>query len=99
MERTPSACAESGSIDDRAANVSPTLYREAGFRFFFFLREEPRTHVHVAHADGEAKFWLEPKIELAQNFGLDERQLRSAETSIRTHEKEIRRAWHEHFGR
>ena len=26
-------------------------------------------HVHVAHTDGEAKFWLEPTIELAMNQG------------------------------
>ena len=27
---------------------------------------------------GEAKFWLEPQIELAQNFGLNTRQLNAA---------------------
>lgn len=38
--------------------MSPTVYREAGFRYYFFSREEPRMHVHVSHADGEAEFWL-----------------------------------------
>ena len=33
-------------------------------------------HVHVHCADGEAKFWLEPLIELAQNYGLNDRQIR-----------------------
>ncbi len=27
-------------------------------------------HVHVISPDGEAKFWLEPEIELAVNQGL-----------------------------
>ncbi len=27
-------------------------------------------HVHVHGTNGEAKFWLEPKIELAGNYGL-----------------------------
>jgi len=27
-------------------------------------------HVHVYCERGEAKFWLEPKIELAKNFGM-----------------------------
>ena len=27
-------------------------------------------HVHVQSPDGEAKFWLEPEIALAQNQGL-----------------------------
>jgi Domain of unknown function (DUF4160) len=56
-------------------------------------------HVHVAGPTGEAKFWLEPAIQLAQNFGLDDRILRLAESLIREHEKEIRRAWRQHFGR
>ena len=45
--------------------MSPTIFRELGFRFFFFSREEPRIHVHVYCSQGEAKFWIEPEIELA----------------------------------
>ena len=37
------------------------------FGSLFFSREESRMHVHIAHTDGEAKFWLEPSIELALN--------------------------------
>jgi hypothetical protein len=50
--------------------VSPTVLRVKGFRLYFFSREERRGHVHVQHADGEAKFWIEPTVELAANFGL-----------------------------
>jgi hypothetical protein len=46
--------------------MAPTIFRARGFRFFFFSREEPRLHVHVNHAEGEAKFWMEPQIALAQ---------------------------------
>ena len=45
--------------------MSPTIFRERGFRFFFFSREESRMHVHVQHASDEAKFWLDPAVELA----------------------------------
>jgi hypothetical protein len=79
--------------------MSPTIFREDGFRFFFFSREESRLHVHVNHADGEAKFWLEPQIELAQNYGLNDRQIRAAVTLIRKHENDIHAAWRKHFGR
>ena len=47
--------------------VSPTILRIRGFRFYFFSREETRAHVHVQHAQGEAKFWLEPEIAVAHN--------------------------------
>ena len=50
--------------------MSPTIFRAKGFRFYFFSREETRMHVHVQHAEGEAKFWLEPDIELAHAQGL-----------------------------
>lgn len=55
-------------------------------------------HVHVNHSDGEAKFWVEPAIALAQNFGLSSQQLRLAEEIVRSHEQRIRTAWHQHFG-
>jgi hypothetical protein len=47
---------------------------------------------------GEAKFWLEPTIELAQNFGVAARQIRIANTLIEEHYDEIRNAWQKHFG-
>jgi hypothetical protein len=46
--------------------VSPTIFRNGPYRFYFFSREELRMHVHVQCPDGEAKFWLEPVISLAQ---------------------------------
>lgn len=78
--------------------VSPTIFRKSGFRFFFFSREEPRLHVHVQHVEGEAKFWLEPEIQLAQDYGLDAHRLSTARNLIRRHELEIRTAWKKHFG-
>ena len=55
-------------------------------------------HVHVFSPDGEAKFWLEPQIELARNHGLSRRQLKQIEALVEEHEDEIRRAWQGHFG-
>ena len=54
-------------------------------------------HVHVYHTDGEATFWLEPTVELAQNLGLSAKELREAEDLVRSHEQEIRDAWYKHF--
>ncbi len=79
--------------------MSPTIYREHGFRFYFFYREESRMHVHVSHAAGEAKFWLEPHIELAKNIRLSPAQLKQIEESIRRHQHELVNAWQQHFNR
>jgi hypothetical protein len=77
--------------------VSPTVLRVRGFRFYFFSREERRAHVHVQHADGEAKFWIYPNVELAVNFGLKPRQVTEAQNLIEEHLDEIRSAWAKHF--
>jgi len=77
--------------------MSPTVFREGQFRFFFFSREESRIHVHVAHPDGEAKFWLTPHIHLATSVGLSQRQLYEAQLMTEAHTQEITDAWNRHF--
>ena len=77
--------------------MSPTIFREKGYRFFFFSREETRMHVHVYCGDGEAKFWLEPEIELAKNYGLSRLQLKQIEEIIEDHYNELTSAWQKHF--
>lgn len=77
--------------------VSPTIFRARGYRFYFFSREERRPHVHVQHATGEAKFWLDPSIELAINYGLSAGRIAAARRIIEEHEDDIRRAWKTHF--
>lgn len=62
--------------------MSPTVFKEAGYRFFFFSREEPRMHVHIVSEEGEAKFWLEPEIELARNYRYSRKQLKEIEILV-----------------
>jgi hypothetical protein len=78
--------------------MSPTVFREKGYRFFFFSREESRMHVHVVSAQGEAKFWLAPEIELANNCHYTRKQLKEIESLIEVHYNELSNAWQQHFG-
>ena len=78
--------------------MRPTVFRERGYRFFFFSREEDRIHVHVISGDGEAKFWLEPDIELAKNYRYTRKQLKEIEDMIEEHKGELISAWEQHFG-
>lgn len=55
--------------------------------------------MHAQGARGEAKFWLEPEIELAEDYGLGPQMVHRALRLIGEHENEIRAAWREHFGR
>ena len=54
-------------------------------------------HVHVQGQSGEAKVWLEPSIEVAQNTGLSRHEIGEALGLIQEHENDIRSAWHKHF--
>jgi hypothetical protein len=65
-------------------------------RFFFYSREEERMHVHVACAEGEAKIWIEPSIEVARSGGLSRSSLELAVRLTKERENEIRSAWSGH---
>lgn len=77
--------------------MSPTVLRKGGYRLYFFSREEPRIHIHAHCGDGEAKFWLEPQVELAYNHNLSRKQLREIQELIGVHYKEIVDVWRHHF--
>lgn len=55
-------------------------------------------HVHVTCPAGEAKFWLEPQIELARNHNLTRLQLKEIEGIIEEHLDEFKAAWNERKG-
>ncbi len=56
-------------------------------------------HVHVQGAASESKFWLEPRVELAQNFGMDPRSLRIAKAIVEDNSDVFRDAWNRYFTR
>lgn len=76
--------------------MSPTIFREGPYRFFFFSREEWRMHVHGV-SEGQAKFWLEPKLELAENHGLPERGINVVGRILERRSDEVGAAWRRHF--
>lgn len=77
--------------------MSPTVLRHKNYRFFFFSREEPRMHVHIASPDGEAKFWLEPVIALANFEGLTTRQIKELQELTEKNANKFKKAWKKHF--
>ncbi|MBE9112888.1 DUF4160 domain-containing protein [Nodosilinea sp. LEGE 07298] len=75
----------------------PTVLKIGAYRFYFFSREESRIHIHVSCPDGEAKFWLEPDIELAINHRLSKIQLKQIEKLVEEHYDDFRNAWNYYF--
>jgi len=78
----------------------PEVFRERGFRFFFYSNEgSPREplHVHVERDNMEAKFWLYPTVRVAYNDGYNARTLRELQRVVEANKSRIERAWNEHF--
>lgn len=53
--------------------------------------------MHVAGPGGEAKFWLEPIIALANYDGLTPRELKLLERVVHEKRDEIIKSWKAHF--
>ena len=79
--------------------MSPTVFKYKNYRFFFFSREEERMHIHILAPDGEAKFWIEPVVALADYSGFSDRQIRELAKVVEKHAKEIEKAWKKHFSK
>ena len=79
--------------------MSPTVLRYKNYRFFFFSREETRKHIHIVSPEGEAKFWLEPIVALAESFRFSPSELRELQGVVERRKDEIVRAWNKHFKR
>ena len=56
-------------------------------------------HVHVFSPEGEAKFWLEPQIELALSKRLKAVELTELQRIIEERQDEIRQHWRQRFRR
>ena len=79
--------------------MSPTVFREKGYRFYFLSNEENRIHIHVTCENGEAKFWLEPIISLAFYHKLNSKKLNEIQKIIEEHSNEIIKEWRQHFSK
>ena len=55
--------------------------------------------MHVVSPDGDAKIWLEPKIELAHAAGVSPQEVNLMIKIIKERQDEIKKEWRRHFGR
>jgi hypothetical protein len=77
--------------------MSPSVFREKGYRFYFLSKEEERVHVHATCEEGEAKLWLKPIVSLSMSHGLNPRRLSEIQRIVEVHKDEILKAWQSHF--
>ena len=79
----------------------PTVFRQDGFRFFFYSNEgnpiEP-IHIHVQKTGAEAKFWISTEIALDRSDGFDTKTLRKLLVIVESNRYIIEDRWNEYFG-
>ena len=79
--------------------MSPIFRRENGYVFKIYSNEEERKHIHVIKAENEAKFWLEPYVELAENYGFDTKELKRIKAIIIDNADDFKYKFAIHIGR
>lgn len=79
--------------------MSPTVFRDGRFRFYFNSREEDRMHAHVESPDGQLKVWLEPGIQVAENHGIPEQDVTKILRILEKRHGEVEKRWREHYRR
>ena len=76
----------------------PTILVEAGYRFFFYSRENAEPlHIHVEYGDKLVKYWLNP-VELASSRRFRAHELTNLREVVINHRGRFLEAWNEHFG-
>ena len=75
----------------------PTLLEVGPYKFFIVMKDcEEQRHVHVKGGGrGEAKFWLEPAVELAASQGYTAREIGRIERLVREHVATLIERWNE----
>jgi hypothetical protein len=72
----------------------PTALRKSAYRFYFYSYDcgEPR-HMHVDRDNLSVKFWLDPDVSLAVNYGFTRRELRIIERICKENLRQLRSEW------
>ena len=72
----------------------PTVLRIGPYRYYFYSYDcgEPR-HMHVDRDHCSVKFWLDPDVTLASNYGFSRQELRDVERLTQENLEMLRNAW------
>ncbi|MDR0792766.1 MAG: DUF4160 domain-containing protein [Chitinophagaceae bacterium] len=78
--------------------MSPRFLEKNGYIYKIYSREESRMHIHIIHNNKKAKCWLEPKVEIAENNGFKEHQIKEILQIVKENEQEFKEKWKAHLG-
>lgn len=71
---------------------------ESEYTFKIYSNEEERMHIHMLCGGHEAKYWLEPQVELARNTGIPEHKLNEIK-NIEKYADSFKEQFQQHIGK
>lgn len=76
----------------------PTIFKQNGFRFFFYSNDHLPKHIHIEKSGKTAKFFLDP-IQLVVSKKFSASELREIRILIQDNLKLIESSWDEYFNK
>ena len=78
--------------------MSPTFLKEKGYSFKIYSNEEERMHIHVIKDKIEAKFWLEPKVEVAYKGDFSQHEINKIQSIVELYAEYFKKQYQIHIG-
>ena len=78
--------------------MSPVFRRESEYTFKIYSNEEERMHIHVIHDGHEAKFWLEPEVEIAYKGDFSQHEINKIQTIVELYADHFKKQYQLHIG-
>ena len=79
-------------------NMSPTFLKDKGYAFKMYSNEEERMHIHVIKEDKEAKFWLEPNVEIAYKGDFSQHEINKIQQVVELYADYFKKQYQLHIG-
>ena len=73
------------------------ILREKGYSFKIYSNEEERMHIHVIKEDKEAKFWLEPEVELAYKGDFSQTEINKIQSIVELYANHFKKQYQLHI--
>ena len=74
----------------------PTIFKENGYRFFFFSDEHSPQHIHIEKGDSYARIEIET-LKVTNNYNLNSKELKKIVSLVLVHRNKLKEAWDDYF--
>ena len=78
--------------------MSPTFLKAKEYALKIYYNKEERMHIHVIKEDKEAKFWLEPQVEIAYKGDFSQHEINKIQQVVELYADYFKKQYQLHIG-